>query len=243
MEKIDLRRGKVNYSDIAYEFILKGILSQTFRSGDALRPESIAETTSFSPTPIKLALARLAGEGLVELRAGQRPRVAAPSREEILEMFNIRSVLECHAVLQGTQEASDRFLAELDNLLDRLAAAVAARGSDYESRKGTVDIDMKFHQQIMTLWPNKRVQVWYRQLNVLLRPFSLAPIMDSHMSLSLRAHRAIANRIKARDAAGAADLLREHIAGASRTFLDAVEGEGQPVSAQARPFSSGAGAR
>ncbi len=222
MEKIDLRRGKVNYSDVAYEFILKEILSQSFRSGDALRPESIAEAVSLSPTPIKQALARLAGEGLVQLRAGQCPRVADPSREEILEMFDIRSVLECHAVLQGTRGASGRFLGELDNLVDRLAAAVAARSTDYESRKRTAEIDIEFHQHIMTLWPNKRVQAWYRQLNVLLRPFNLAPNTDSRMTPTLQVHRAIAERIKARDAAGAADLLREHIASGSRTFLAGV---------------------
>src|SRR5687767_8721292 len=101
MQAVDLRSARNTLGDLVYGHLLDAILSHELRPGMRLRPEDLAVQMGLSPTPVKHALARLAGEGLVEHRAGLGPFVAEPTVAEILDLYDCRLMCELHAVREG----------------------------------------------------------------------------------------------------------------------------------------------
>lgn len=72
------------------------------RPGDRVAAREVAETLGLSPTPVREALCRLAGEGLLEERRGDGVFVAALSATDIADLYRI-----CGDLL-GRAQAADR---------------------------------------------------------------------------------------------------------------------------------------
>ncbi|MGH2939714.1 MAG: GntR family transcriptional regulator [Solirubrobacterales bacterium] len=70
------------------------IVSGRLAPGQKLRAEELAAGLGVSPTPIREAFQRLAGEGLIAYSAQRGVRVAPLTRRELLELYEIRCQLE-----------------------------------------------------------------------------------------------------------------------------------------------------
>jgi DNA-binding GntR family transcriptional regulator len=70
------------------------ILSGDLEAGQPLCIEELAEELGVSTTPVREALVRLAGDGLVDLQRNRQPLVALISTEEISQVYAIRRLLE-----------------------------------------------------------------------------------------------------------------------------------------------------
>ena len=219
MESVSLRGAKVTYEELAYQHILKAIVSHQFRPGDRLRPEDLAALMGLSPTPVKQALARLAGEGLVELRSGLGPHVCAPTVSEILDLYDVREMCEVYAIQKGFHRVDSAFLDRLEELFRRHETAVASKGETQESRQEVVESDRDFHLHSVSLWPNPRVQMLYRQLNVHIRAHQLADVPDYSRKEAVEEHRQILEAVRSADMVRAAEAMRRHVAAAKASFL------------------------
>lgn len=217
-EPIDLRVGRNSFSDLAYEYILKAIASHQFEPGDSLRPQDLAVATKLSPTPIKHALARLAGEGLVEFIPGSGPHVAAPSVSEILELFDARAMCEVYAIQEGLHRVDSGFLAKLDNLRSQYEAASTEVDRTREVFLRQLEADKDFHYHLVSLWPNRKVQTWYGQLNIHLKAYRLSHVPEYVRSSAVEEHRAICEAVEKRDVNQAVEAVRRHISAAKASF-------------------------
>src|SRR5258706_4633677 len=81
----------------AYEAIRENILSGTLPSGTTVSEVSLARDLNVSRTPVHQALARLAKEGLIEHKSGRKPRVVRFGREDVIEIYDMRLLLETAA--------------------------------------------------------------------------------------------------------------------------------------------------
>jgi DNA-binding GntR family transcriptional regulator len=77
-----------------YRTIRRAILDQGLKPGAKLPEDAIGERLGASRTVVREALARLASEGLVELRHNRGAVVAYPSLEEAREVFTVRRAME-----------------------------------------------------------------------------------------------------------------------------------------------------
>jgi DNA-binding GntR family transcriptional regulator len=84
-------------SDRAYRALKQEILSGGISSGTALAEVEQAARLALSRTPIREAFARLTAEGLLVPLAGRGLVVSGLSRETIIELFELRLVLEARA--------------------------------------------------------------------------------------------------------------------------------------------------
>src|SRR5919205_2279212 len=141
MQIVDLRSAKNTLGELAYGHLLTAILSHELQPGTRLRPEDLAVTLGLSPTPVKHALARLAGEGLVVHRAGLGPFVAEPTVEEILELYDCRLMCELHAIREGFKHVDRPFIAELSRYLEVHEVACAARDETFDSQRAVIEAD------------------------------------------------------------------------------------------------------
>lgn len=70
------------------------ILSGRLEAGQPLCIEDIAAELGVSTTPVREALVRLAGDGLVDLHRNRQPLVSVITTEEIAQVYAVRRLLE-----------------------------------------------------------------------------------------------------------------------------------------------------
>ncbi len=81
-------------SDAVYRVLKRAILDQALTAGAKLPEDAIGEKLGVSRTIVRQALARLNGEGLIELRPHKGACVAQPTLEDGRNIFTVRRSLE-----------------------------------------------------------------------------------------------------------------------------------------------------
>lgn len=122
--------------DHILEQLRTAILDGTLRPGERLRDEDLIGWLRTSRTPIRAALAELAGEGLVDMAPNRYTRVAVPDPDEARHVLNTLGILIGGVVRLTVPTFTDQQIAvvavrlqqEIDDLSDTdPEAEVAAR--------------------------------------------------------------------------------------------------------------------
>lgn len=102
------------------EWVGAGIIEGRLEAGQDLNSVDLSRRFDTSRTPVREALMLLEQEGLVEMKARRRPRVAAPSLQDIRDIYQVRKNLL--AMLAGllVERASDEELTELRTRVERM---------------------------------------------------------------------------------------------------------------------------
>ena len=122
--------------------------------GDILSRRRLADKLKMSFLPITEALQRLEADGLVESRPRIGTRVRIPTRQDILDSYQIREALETQAArlccAQMTAVERKALLASAKHL-DKLYRASAAESADREFLFSVHMCHMQFHLHIAEL--------------------------------------------------------------------------------------------
>ena len=89
-----------------YETIRTEILNGELVPGSPLTESSLAHSLGVSRTPIREALLRLAEDGLVDIKHGHGARVSQILYREVLEVQEIRELVEPHAARRAALNPS-----------------------------------------------------------------------------------------------------------------------------------------
>ncbi|MEM9476928.1 MAG: GntR family transcriptional regulator [Pseudomonadota bacterium] len=183
-----------------YDVLVAAIRSGDYAPGDRLRETEIAERLSLSRTPIREALRRLEADGIVEHRPRIGAAVRALSYAEVVELYEMRLVLERTAAELAARHAVS---AEVDTL-DALNAQIAECLSDSAQAAA---INQQFHQGLYRAGRNRFLMEATRAMTnalLLLGPTTLAD--EERIAVVCHQHQAIIDAIRSRDeeAAGAA---------------------------------------
>jgi len=135
--------------DVAYEALRDAITSGALLPGTRLREAALARHFSISTTPVREALRRLDREGLVRLSPNRGAIVAEFDLREIVDLFEVREVLECRAVSRAARQRS-RDVREAEGIM----AAAAELIRNYYDRVEWNRLDIAFHRAINELSGN-----------------------------------------------------------------------------------------
>ncbi len=127
-------------NDQAYGAIKQGLISGRFAPGQVLVLRSLADAYGISTTPIREALQRLVGEGLLEMLPNRSIAVPDWDASKFSELFRIRCELEGLAAEMATPRITASVLSRLDELADKIDDALAAG-----HHRGYVDLNQQFH--------------------------------------------------------------------------------------------------
>src|SRR5688500_6247151 len=116
---------RTSLADLVHEQLLKGILAGAMGSGTHLNVADIAKELGVSPSPVRDALLRLAGEGLVTNNTNRRATVVRFTPADVEEIFQVREILEGAAAELAAPHVDKGGLAELRQAAEDCVAALS----------------------------------------------------------------------------------------------------------------------
>ncbi|MEO1285636.1 MAG: GntR family transcriptional regulator [Pseudomonadota bacterium] len=205
---------RLTLADQAADKLRNWILIGELAPGEFLVERTLSERLGVSRTPMREALLHLGNEGLVVIVPNRRPRVANPSRSEILALLEVHSLLEAHGTMLAAESITELELERLKHLIDEMEQTSAKRGEF-----AFFDLDMAFHRSIMEASRNAPLIETHAQLNArIYRARFLSTQTISGRPLMLSQHHQIYDALRRGDGEAAKTHLEEHLHQLSRNI-------------------------
>jgi DNA-binding GntR family transcriptional regulator len=198
--------------ELAFNRLSREILSGRTDPGERLVEEQLTRRLGISRAPLREALRLLAQQGLVEHTPRRGVRVATLSDDDVRELYEVRDVLERHAV-QGIRPGAD---------LSGLTAAleVMRKATDAGDRMAVADAHRRFHVEVVALGGNRQLSALYESVLVRLQLYMAVNLRReaevAQASDGVQRHERLFAAVERGDADGVLSALSGH---GARTYL------------------------
>lgn len=219
------RHDRRKVTDWVYEELKSAIVDLRLAPGDPLREATLADQLGVSKTPIREALTRLEQEGLVETTSFKGAVVTGYSRQDLLEIYELRELLENAAARTAAESMAD---ADRDRL-DRICRESRKLKKNHDAA-GLAALISAFDDVLFEQVRNSRIRALIENLRAhLTRIGHLTAEIPGRIEASVDEHEKIVQAIAARDPELAERQMREHIRSVRDDQLRALGGTvGEP---------------
>jgi DNA-binding GntR family transcriptional regulator len=204
--------------DQVYRTLRANLRNGSILPGFPLQEVQLAAQLGVSRTPVREALTRLAGEGLVS-SDGRSFSVPALSLQNVDDIYEVRFLVEPEAVRHVAEQVNDP--GALAPVLQALEASEAAHQAG--NNEAFIDANARFRAAWLVLVPNRRlahaVELYADHVQHL-RVLTLGNVKVRNVVL--RGLKRIGAALAASDGDAAAHAMREHLTEAKRAFIAAV---------------------
>jgi GntR family transcriptional regulator, rspAB operon transcriptional repressor len=190
-----------------YQTLRHAILSLAYRPGEILRKPEICDALGVSRSPVADAVARLQGEGLVDVVPQAGTFVARFSMQEIREGAFLREAIEVAAI----ERVAGRITDEQLQLLRRNLTVQAALVGDGDT-PGFYSMDAAMHELLLSFtgFPKLAVVAETAWLHVNRARQLILPV-PGRIQATLAEHQAILAALEARDPVAARAAVQAHL--------------------------------
>jgi DNA-binding GntR family transcriptional regulator len=191
---------------IVLERLRKAIMDGSFEPGDRLVETAIADGMGVSRTPVREAFRQLEIEGLAENVPRRGTVVKGISKSDILEIYQIREVLEGLAFRLACSNITEAKIIELKNKLIKMEECI-----DQDDIHEYWKYHDEFHNSILYLSNNQRLIDQMKQIYEYiskLRNFTL--VMNKRRRVAMKEHKALVEAFENKDQELAEQIGREH---------------------------------
>jgi GntR family transcriptional regulator, vanillate catabolism transcriptional regulator len=195
------------------------LLEGKFQPGERIREVPLSEEMKVSRIPLRIALERLANEGLLEVRPTTGFVVPQFSVDDIYDSIQLRGLLEGNAARLAAERVKDaREVAALHALSYEMIALVQRRTLTLDCLAAYIELNVQFHTELVRLSGSRILRRALEHVSSLpfaspssfLRRHYLAPQFREIFLLALDHHRSVAEAISSNDGARAESIMREH---------------------------------
>lgn len=200
-------------SERAASLVERDIISGLHAPGARLGIVDLARRYEIGATPLREGLSRLVSRGLI-VGIGQRGfRVADVSREDLLDITRMRTVVEIEALRLAMVQGDDVWEAGILSSLHQMRRHIQRTGEEFH--EGAPDFDRLhkgFHTALLAACGSKRLLAAhsdlydqaYRYRRVMMRSLGSGEEF-------VAAHQSLADRVLARDISGGQAMLAAHL--------------------------------
>lgn len=216
----------------AYLYIQQLIAQGSLSAGSGISELLLAKELGSSRTPIREAMNQLAAEGLLHQSPSGGMVVAQLTREDIIELYELREALEVYAVGKISRIAmrpadKDR-LQHLVNEIPKLQKELEDAGLDQldaAQMERFIACDLGFHALLMSMAHNSRLQKIINDTRLLISIFAIH--RGGHDRATLASiydyHQRILNAVFEQQTEAAMAAIIEHIQASQRERLNAYD--------------------
>jgi len=189
--------------DMVYEVLREGILMGVFQPGERMRQDQLAEAIGVSRIPVRSALMQLESEGLITFNPYRGAVVNKLSAKEMREIYELRALLEAHALRKAVDVMTPERLAHLEQLAVELNAI--KDGEEFLTRRN------EFYRELYDHDLQARTVGLIERLRAEAGRYWLERKVDYVSRPGQRDHLHLIEFIKAGDIEAAVTWLQEHL--------------------------------
>ncbi|TQP67415.1 GntR family transcriptional regulator [Vibrio cholerae] len=192
------------------EYLIEAIVEGQLAPGSKISEPELAKQFQVSRGPLREALMRVEGLGLIERIPHIGARVIQLSPTKLVELYAVREALEGMAARLAARNITEIELAGLESLLSTHSTHIdQVEGASYFHQQG----DFDFHYRIIQASRNRQlIGLLCDELYHLLRMYRYqSPRSHSRPVEALEEHKFILRAIRQRDEELAEILMRRHI--------------------------------
>ncbi|PJI08518.1 MULTISPECIES: GntR family transcriptional regulator [Clostridium] len=198
--------------EIVFERLRKAIIDGDLEPGDRLVETYIAENMGVSRTPVREAFRQLEIEGLAENIPRKGTIVRGISKEDIMEIYQIREVLEGLAFRLACSNISEAQIAKLKEKICKMDQYM-----DDENIAQYWVVHGEFHDIILHLTGNKRLIEQMKQIYQYLSKLREATlVMNKRRHQAMKEHKDLIEAFEKKDEKLAEKIGREHTINAKK---------------------------
>ncbi|MEL6521208.1 MAG: GntR family transcriptional regulator [Pseudomonadota bacterium] len=202
--------------ETAYEALIASIRDGVYLPGHRLREEDVGERLKLSRTPVREALRRLEAEGIVEHRARMGAVVRKLDHAELVELYEMRVVLERTAAELAARHGTDAEFDTLDDLNQEIC-------DERENPSRAAAINQEFHRGLYLACRNRFLLEAARALNNSLLLLGPTTFTDAdRIDTVVRQHQMIIEALRASDVEAAGAAAEAHLQTSLRHRLKAL---------------------
>jgi DNA-binding GntR family transcriptional regulator len=191
----------------AYHALSSGIVGGRIEPGTQLRPDTIAEQLEISTTPVREALYRLEGDGLLVKLPYQGWFVREFTEPEVRELYEMRAALECFSVKLACERITSDQLAALRK--QQIVGAAALKSNDMDAYR---IYNRDLHAAIMDAAHNAYLSSTMGQLTLQSQMLMSRTIrLVGRPSRAIEEHQELIELVASRKAKDAQKVMERHI--------------------------------
>jgi DNA-binding GntR family transcriptional regulator len=199
--QLDLERPRL-LTEVVGERIREAIMQGDLKLGEQVSEAQLAALMGVSKTPVREALVRLKGLGLVQIHPQKGTYVFRLTPEEVTQLCRFRVLVETEALRDALGNDKQRLIKGWKQCIKEMKTAEAA-----QDLAGLARIDMAFHWQLFDTCANQYVCSAYELLRSQLTALRYrAPIANA-----VKSHQVLIDAVSDGDEKHACALLTEHI--------------------------------
>lgn len=196
-------------ADDVYGAIFNKLMSLDISPGARITVDGLVRELEVSQTPIREALGRLEGEGLV-VKTHLVGYSASPqiTRRRFDEIYQLRLLLEPDGAGRAAERASEEQMRKLKDIAEQMQKLTTSQERSSYSRFARLDAE--FHDKIMGIAGNELIRDTLTHLHTHFHIFRLmfhARITQD----ALAEHESVLAALSSRDEPGAERAMRDHI--------------------------------
>lgn len=197
-----------------FHTIREDILSGKYNKNEELKEKTIGEELGVSRTPVREALRQLELEGLVTIIPNKGAYVVGFSREDMHDIYEIRSVLEGLCAKRAALHAKPEQLEALEEIM--CLSDFQLQREHYDQ---LVELDNRFHEQMYLASQSKILaHVLSDYHHYVERARKVTLVVPKRSTESNEEHRRILEALKERDAEKAEKMAHQHIMNTLKNF-------------------------
>ena len=201
-------------ADQVFDRLERDILTGVYPRDAILTELGLCEDLGVSRTPIREAITRLSEEHLIDVLP-KGIRVLGITEQDLRDIYEIRKNIEGIAAAYAAKSADEEGLEALREALELQEYYVEKKDADRIK-----SMDSRFHEILYTISKSNVLHDTLLPLHRKVQRFRKSSVQNtSRADKSVKEHRAIYEKILARDEAGAFAAMQAHVASAMEHIL------------------------
>ena len=198
-----------------YTALRDAILSGKLRPGERVVEDRICTELGVSRSPLREALRKLEGEGLISILPRRGAVVTELTPRDQLDLFAVREALEGLAARLAAEHITDVELAELDDVCQAMEKCADAR-----DMAAVVALNTQFHELVVKASRNRWIREFLLSIRAQTRRLYRSSLeRPDRAPESAAEHRLIVDAVRRGDGAEAELLARQHVQRAREVSL------------------------
>lgn len=214
-KKLNLNQYKP-LGEVVFDYLRDAIMNGDLKPGERLMESAIADQLGVSRTPVREAIRKLEKENFVTMVPRKGAYVSKLTTKDILDVLEVRRILEGFATQLATQRMSESEIRELRKCYEKFDKYL-----EKNNIQGMIEKDREFHDLIFKASKNDKLIHLVVELHEQFHRFRLIYFYEQATYGDVQHwHNKILEGIEARDPQMAKEFAERHVAEIERAVVE-----------------------